>query len=364
VFAMDNSGKNRRSGGAVYELLTVDTSGDDEVVGKQEDQQQQALPLVPKGKVKRRKHKSRKVQNLELGVVSAEGEGGASSLSLVSSLVIGSSRDVPSFQDLIQPRPDGILADLPLEPRINVDFGDASKEAQFQDSTQEFPFESLGACESGQKSSASAESLRNLATGVSRTTGLLLLTNDSVEERNRPLYLNLGHEIRPAIVDANIIETSSNDGHLRSASPKGQLSGRTSPVAAGINSILGYSPRGGSQREPLFPELRQRVVEKLPDSPVQENGGDGGAKPTMTRVVSFKKQKPDADPSYLGHVDVIEQPSGYRPPPRPPLSSYETPHLTEWERLMAANSECKCSILSYSGISMFKLLLVCWEAIG
>lgn len=376
---MDNFGKNRRPGGAVYELLTVDTSGDDEEVGKQEEQEQASSPLVAKvNKGKRRKHKSRKMQ------ISGEGEGEASSLGLVSlgcnGLVIGSSGDVLSFKDLILPHPDDVLADLRLEPRINVGFGDASsKETPFKDSTQEFPFDSFGAAESGvlqpgQKSPLSTESLRNLATGLaSPTTDLLLLKNDSIEERNRPILneisLNLEHEIRPAIVDTNVIETSSIDSRLpefRLTSPKDRLSGRTSPVATGINSLSGNSPRGGSQREPLFAsgpvstELRQRAVEKLPDPPVQENGVEGGVKPTVTRVVSFKKQKPDADPSYLGHVDVIEQTPGYRPQPRLPLSSYETPHLTEWERLMAANSECKCSILSASGyIQITTILLKC-----
>jgi hypothetical protein len=363
---MENYGRNRRPGGAVYELLTVDTSGDDEEVGKHEERGED-LALAAKGKGKRRKHKSRKMQSLGFGAVLGEDDlgGGAgagagevsssSSLGIVSlvpqpisGVVLATAGDGLSFKALIAPRPDGILADLRLERRISVKelSGLESKGDEFKETTQEFPFQASAAAEAeaapgantGQKSPSNTESLRSLATGVASpgllATDLVLLKSDSMIELSSPiskeLRASLGHEIRPGLVpslDANVIENASTDGRvpdLRLMSPKDRLSGRTSPVATGIGSISGYSPRGGSQREPLFSsgsvaaELRQRAVEKSPEPPVQENGVDGGAK-AITRVVSFKKQKPEADSSYLGHVDVVEQPSGYRtlPLPRP-----------------------------------------------
>lgn len=262
VIAMDtNFGKNRR-GGAAYELLKIDTTGDDD---------EQASPPITAMEVKlkvnkRRKHKSRSHKshhNTELAPLAEET---TTSLGLVT------------IQDFVLPRTDGIIA---VEPRIHVDFG----EAQFQESAQEFQFESTNSAD-----------LRSL------------LTNGSVE---RPINLDLG------------LDTSSStiDGRLRG------LSGQSSPV---VNSI-----RGGSGT--VFPELRQRTAaDRSPDSPVQGNGAEGSSKPTLTKVVSFKKADGDG----------LEQLSGQKTPPRTSLSSYETPHLTEWERLMAANSECKCAIVS------------------
>lgn len=255
VIAMDtNFGKNRR-GGAAYELLKIDTTGDDD---------EQASPPITAMEVKlkvnkRRKHKSRSHKshhNTELAPLAEET---TTSLGLVT------------IQDFVLPRTDGIIA---VEPRIHVDFG----EAQFQESAQEFQFESTNSAD-----------LRSL------------LTNGSVE---RPINLDLG------------LDTSSStiDGRLRG------LSGQSSPV---VNSI-----RGGSGT--VFPELRQRTAaDRSPDSPVQGNGAEGSSKPTLTKVVSFKKADGDG----------LEQLSGQKTPPRTSLSSYETPHLTEWERLMAANSE-------------------------
>lgn len=258
-----NFGKNRRrtGGGAAYELLKIDTTGDDD---------EQASPpmamevkLNSKGHNKRRKHKSRSNKSH----TSTELAATTTSLGLVT---IHSS-----FQDLISPRADGIIA---VEPRIHVDFG----EAQFQDSTQEFQFEA-------QKSA--------------------VLTNGSVERSIGNFELGL---------DAS---SSTIDGRLR-------LSGQSSPVVSSI--------RGGSHT--VFTELRQRTAaDRSPDSPVKESGAEGSSKPTLTKVVSFKKADGDG----------LEQLPGHKtPPPRTSLSSYETPHLTEWERLMAANSECKCSIVS------------------
>jgi hypothetical protein len=101
-----------------------------------------------------------------------------------------------------------------------------------------------------------------------------------------------------------------------------------------------------AQRSPRpFAELRQRsVADKHSDMMTvqQENGiegGGGGARGSSTKLVSFKEA---ADPSYLGRVHAVE-PLGHRTPPqaRQPLASFGTPHLTEWDRLMAANSDCK-----------------------
>ncbi|KAG0559333.1 hypothetical protein KC19_10G097500 [Ceratodon purpureus] len=352
---MDKYGRNRRPGGAVYELLTVDTSGDDEEAGKQEDEDaHMAMAMVVKGKGKRRKHKSKRVQSLGFGaVLVGEGDPVTSSSSLE---VVG----LPSFKDLIAPRRDEVGAGLRLEPRVNVGEARAGVEcAEGEGEVKDGAFQRSGGegVESGQKSPSNTESLRNLATGVV-STDLVLLRSDSVKETGSPGFkevrVNLGHEMSRAgivpSVDTIMIENATIDGRvpeLRLMSPKDRLSGRTSPVGVGIGGLSGYSPRGASQREPLFSsgsvvtELRQRAVEKSPEPLVQENGVEGGAKAGITRVVSFKKQKPDADSSYLGHVDVIEQSSGYRTPPlpRPPLLTHETPHLTEWERLMAANSE-------------------------
>ncbi len=109
----------------------------------------------------------------------------------------------------------------------------------------------------------------------------------------------------------------------------------------------------GSIRDPVYAaqrsprpiaELRQRsVLEKNSDiNNVQENGMEGGARGSLSKVMSFKKHQMETDPSYLGRVDAVETP-GYRTPPqaRQPLSSFETPHLTDWDRLMTANSDCK-----------------------
>jgi len=101
-----------------------------------------------------------------------------------------------------------------------------------------------------------------------------------------------------------------------------------------------------AQRSPRpFAELRQRsVADNHSDMMTvqQENGiegGGGGARGSSTKIVSFKEA---ADPSYLGRVHAVE-PLGHRTPPqaRQPLASFGTPHLTEWDRLMAANSDCK-----------------------
>ncbi|CAK9863596.1 unnamed protein product [Sphagnum jensenii] len=75
------------------------------------------------------------------------------------------------------------------------------------------------------------------------------------------------------------------------------------------------------------------------DSP---KGGGGGARGSSTKLVSFKEA---ADPSYLGRVHAVE-PLGHRTPPqaRQPLASFGTPHLTEWDRLMAANSDYPTSV--------------------
>jgi hypothetical protein len=107
----------------------------------------------------------------------------------------------------------------------------------------------------------------------------------------------------------------------------------------------------GSIRDPVYAaqrsprpiaELRQRsVLDKNSDiNNVQENGMEGGARGSLSKVMSFKKHQMETDPSYLGRVDAVETP-GYRTPPqvRQPLSSFETPHLTDWDRLMAANSD-------------------------
>jgi hypothetical protein len=107
----------------------------------------------------------------------------------------------------------------------------------------------------------------------------------------------------------------------------------------------------GSIRDPVYAaqrsprpiaELRQRsVLDKNSDiNNVQENGMEGGARGSLSKVMSFKKHQMETDPSYLGCVDAVETP-GYRTPPqvRQPLSSFETPHLTDWDRLMAANSD-------------------------
>jgi hypothetical protein len=109
----------------------------------------------------------------------------------------------------------------------------------------------------------------------------------------------------------------------------------------------------GSIRDPVYAaqrsprpiaELRQRsVLDKNSDiNNVQENGMEGGARGSLSKVMSFKKHQMETDPSYLGRVDAVETP-GYRTPPqvRQPLSSFETPHLTDWDRLMTANSDCK-----------------------
>ena len=395
----DYGRQRRRTEGAVYELLTVDTSGDDAEVGNHggpKERGEDHLVAVAKPKGKRRKQKSRKMPSVE-GVVEEDRGGGSgevrSSLEIVSlgsqrstGLVIGPAGDVLSIRDLIDPRRDDILADWRLERRNIVkeigalDFGDVFKNGESKDTAQESPFESVAAAEvtsvsprdPGEKSRPNTESLRNFATGFPSprlpANDYLLLKSDSMKVLSSPvqraLTLNLGNEIRPGFVpflDTNTVENASIDGRvpdLRLMSPKDRLSGRTSPVATSINSISDYSPRGGSRREPLFTsaplsaELRQRSVEKSPESPVQENGRDGSANPTTARIASLKKQKPDADSSYLGHVDVIEQSPGYRIPalPRPPLSTHETPHLTEWERLMAANSERKCLVLSGKAI--------------
>ncbi|CAK9202738.1 unnamed protein product [Sphagnum troendelagicum] len=95
-------------------------------------------------------------------------------------------------------------------------------------------------------------------------------------------------------------------------------------------------------------ELRQRsVADKHSDAMTvqQENGiegGGGGARGSSTKLVSFKEA---ADPSYLGRVHAVE-PLGHRTPPqaRQPLASFGTPHLTEWDRLMAANSDYPTSV--------------------
>jgi len=107
----------------------------------------------------------------------------------------------------------------------------------------------------------------------------------------------------------------------------------------------------GSIRDPVYAaqrsprpiaELRQRsVLDKNSDvNNVQENGMEGGARGSLSKVMSFKKHQMETDPSYLGHVDAVETP-GYRTPPqaRQTLSSFETPHLTDWDRLMTANSD-------------------------
>lgn len=360
--AMENYGRNRRTGGAVYELLTVDTSGDDEDVGKADESSQLAMVVHAKVKGKRRKHKSRKIQSLggSDDVGSGAGDAGEGGSSFTLGRASEQSGGLGALLDLIEPRTDGILADLRLEPGIDLTV--ELPGLSFRDGPEEGdPTEGFASADSQQVSEKSpfrTQSLRNLATGLSSpglvSTDLVLLRTDSSKEMGSPMVrLTLGHEIRSGLVpslDTSVTETGPIDGRvseLRLMSPEDRFSGRTSPVASGISS---YSPRSGSQREPLFPvstELRQRAVEKFPEPSVQENGVDGGAKPAIARVVSFKKQKPDADPSYLGHVDVIEQSPGYRTPPLPrPLSSYETPHLTEWERLMAANSECKYAMLS------------------
>ncbi|XP_024391066.1 protein POLLEN DEFECTIVE IN GUIDANCE 1 isoform X4 [Physcomitrium patens] len=285
---MDNYGRRRRTG--VYELLTVDTSGDDEEVGRQEEQ---SLPPTAKIKGKRRKHKHRKMgQNIGFEMVLGE-----------------------------------------------KDLGDVAEENEL-----------------GQNSLLITENLRNLASGVPGPGVLhreLSLKSRSVEtlisHGLEDKILDFGSEIRPEFVssyDKIYSDNALNDGcapDLRLSLPIDQSAGQTSLVAPDFNIVSGYSPRGG-QREPMFApgqistELRQRAVEKLPSSPVQGNGVE---KHPIPRLVSLKMQKPDADPSYPGHVDVVEQSLGSRVPPlpRPLLSSYETPHLTEWERLMAANSE-------------------------
>jgi hypothetical protein len=103
-----------------------------------------------------------------------------------------------------------------------------------------------------------------------------------------------------------------------------------------------------AQRSPRpFAELRQRsVADNHSDmmTAQQEDGmeGGGGSRGSSTKLVSFKEA---ADPSYLGRVHAVE-PLGHRTPPqaRQPLASFGTPHLTEWDRLMAANSDYPTSV--------------------
>lgn len=100
-----------------------------------------------------------------------------------------------------------------------------------------------------------------------------------------------------------------------------------------------------AQRSPrAFAELRQRsVADNHSDMMTvqQKNGieGGGGARGSSTKLVFFNEA---ADPSYLGRVHAVE-PLGHIAPPqaRQPLASFGTPHLTEWDRLMVANSDCK-----------------------
>lgn len=340
-----------------FELLAINSSGDGEFDTKgTSPSSAPATPATPAGddqrqgksKRKRRKSKSRKAQ----------------SDSNIGAMMMGENLgDIEEMTDLTSTPPPQSITGIPAA--VN---NDEEMMMRKNETVHPPPDGSLGEFPQNKE-----ESLKNLG---SPKPSLIDVTSPG-SGKGSPIRISgmiirredddsTGTGVVTSSFDTSLEALASKDINRQpSLSPKGRImagraspSGRTSPIASissGTNGISNYVALigGGGQKDPGFasgaasvPELRQRAIEKVGDpvAVVQENGNglDTSGK-SLTKVVSFKKQKPEPDPSYLGRVDVIEPPSGYRTPPlaRPPLSSHDTPHLTEWERLMAANSECK-----------------------
>lgn len=353
-----------------FELLAINSSGDGELDMK--GTSPSSAPATPaagddqrqgKSKRKRRKSKSRKAHSdSNIGAMMMMGEN------------LG---DIEEMTDLTStPPPSQSITGIPAAVNNDEEMMMRTNEtvhSRPDGSLGEFPQNKEESLKIVGSPTPSLIDVTSPGTGKGspiRVSGMILRREDDDST-------GTGTGVVTSSFDTSLEALGSKDINRQpSLSPKGRImagraspSGRTSPIASissGTNGIPNYVALigGGGQKDPGFasgaasvPELRQRAIEKVGDpvAVVQENGnGNGNGLDTsgksLTKVVSFKKQKPEPDPSYLGRVDVIEPPSGYRTPPlaRPPLSSHDTPHLTEWERLMAANSECKLFNLSTS----------------
>lgn len=382
-----------------FELLANDSPGDGEYDGDTRVYTD-ANSVVgddrsDKPKRKRRKSKNRKFQSdSNLGALLDESLLGIEEMNsgVTTPPNICNPLSESALNDLVHPRADIALSDLAMDSvpllldvrtalsRTEVD--SAVKEAQSLDTNRTFSLKSLASDDRlpasphieknlpqdlDSKSTLKSESLRSLASGLPKFDSFPYNASGSPNEKSKtavssptsaqtsPVTAKGISRFAAPVLDTNI-DVSAKEGlspESYSPSPRDRLTRRTSHTVNGISAVLSLNSVNGEAREPVFAptsprpfaELRQRSNEKSSDSALQENGADVSGR-GLARIANFKNQQLGVtDPSYLGRVDVIEPPSGYRTPPsaRPPLASHTTPQLTEWDRLMAANSDCKLS---------------------